>query len=389
MNEPLITCPNCGTEIELTEALAAPLNAKVEAAHQAQLAELQAQLRRETEALVARAEKKTREDTSLERKILERELADERERRTAAQEAELALRNQKSALENRARELDLEVARRLDGERARLEEAIRRGIAEQHELKLREKEKLIDDLRRALEEAKRKSEQGSQERQGEVLEIDIQVELERRFPQDLISPVPKGARGADLLQEVRDGTAKACGLIIWETKNTKHWQPAWLDKLKQDQRVIGANLAVIVSAALPDGIVEFGRIDGVWVASLRAWPALALALREQLIQVAFAHAAADGKQEKMEFLYHYLAGDQFRSRVQAIVEAFTALQANLNQERRAMERVWKEREKQIERVLISTAGMYGEVRGIVGSSLPDMPALELQPIAGAVEDMRQ
>jgi hypothetical protein len=392
MSQPLITCPNCGTEIELTEALAAPLHARLEAAHQAQLAQMQAQFRREADArvraLVSQAEKKAREDSSLERQILERELADERERRDTAQKAELSLRRENAALENRARELDLEVARRVDTEKQRLEEAFRRSFAEQQDLKLKEKEKLIEDLRRALEEVKRKSEQGSQERQGEVLEIDVQAELERRFPQDVISPVPKGARGADLLQEVRDGT-RACGLIIWETKNTKHWQPAWLDKLKQDQRCVGANLAVMVSTALPDGIVEFGRIDGVWVANLRTWPALALTLREQLIQVAFAHAAADGKHEKMEFLYDYLAGDRFRSRVQAIVEAFTALQSQLNRERVAMQRIWKEREKHIERVLANTAEMYGEVRGIVGSSLPGISALELEPVAGMLEDMTE
>jgi hypothetical protein len=389
MSEPLITCPNCGTEIELTEALAAPLHAELEAAHQLELAETQARLRREAEALVSRAQAKAREDASTEKRMLECELADERERRKAAQEAERELRKEKNALESRARDLDLEVARRVDAEKVRLEDGIRRTIAEQHDLKLKEKEKLIDDLRRALDEAKRKSEQGSQERQGEVLEVDVEAELKRRFPHDLISPVAKGARGADLVQEVRNGDGRSCGQIIWETKNTKHWQRSWLDKLKQDQRAAGANLAVIVSTALPDGIAEFGRVEGVWVASLRAWPALALALREQLVQVAFAHAAADGKHEKMELLYHYLAGDQFRSRVQAIVEAFTTLQSQLNRERVAMERIWKEREKQIERVLANTAGMYGEVRGLVGSSLAEVPALELAPIAGMVEDMTQ
>ena len=219
------------------------------------------------------------------------------------------------------------------------------------------------------------------------MEIDVQVELERRFPQDLIAAVAKGARGADLVHEVRDATLRACGTIVWETKNTRHWHAGWLDKLKEDQRAVGANLAVIVSTALPDGLVEFGRIDGVWVAGLRAWPALALALREQLIEVAFAHAAADGKHEKMEFLYRYLSGDQFRRRIEATVEAFTALQTGLNRERTAMERIWKEREKQIERVLANTAGMYGEVRGIVGSTLPAVPALELDAVAGMVEDM--
>lgn len=389
MNGPLITCPKCGTEIELTEALAAPLHAKLEAAHQTELARMQAHFREETDArlkvLVDEAEKKVRADASFEKQVLELQLADERSRREAAQRAELALRQEKIALENRARELDLEVARRLDTEKQQLAESLRRGFAEQHDLKLKEKEKLIDDLRRALEEAKRKTEQGSQDGQGEVLEIDVQSELERRFPHDVISPVPKGVRGADLVQEVRDGV-RACGLIVWETKNTKRWQAGWLDKLKEDQRAVGASLAVLVSATLPDGIVEFGRIDGVWIASLRAWPALALALREQLIRVAFAHVASEGKHEKMEFLYQYLAGDQFRGRVQAIVEAFTTLQSQLNRERSAMERIWKEREKQIERVLVNTAGMYGEVRGIVGSSLPGIAILELEPAAGAIEE---
>jgi hypothetical protein len=389
MSEPIITCPNCGTEIELSAAIAASLHAELECTHQEELARMQAQLRREAETMASRAEKKAREDAALEKTVLQRELADERARRATAQQAELALRAEKSALESRARELDLEVARRVDVEKHQLGQSIRRGIVEQHDLKLKEKEKVIDDLRRSLDEAKRKSEQGSQERQGEVLEIDVQAELERRFPHDIISPVLKGARGADLLHEVRDDAARPCGLIVWETKNTKRFQPAWLSKLKDDQRAVGANLAVLVSTALPDGVVEFDRIDGVWVVSLRAWPALALALREQLITVAFAHTAAEGKHEKMELLYRYLAGDQFRDRVAAIVEAFSALQSSLSRERVAMERIWKEREKQIERALAGTAGMYGEVRGILGSSLPSVPALELDPTAGMLEDMRQ
>jgi hypothetical protein len=188
------------------------------------------------------------------------------------------------------------------------------------------------------------------------------------------------------VHEVRDGTLRVCGTIVWEMKNTRHWQPAWIDKVKADQRAIGANLAVLVSTALPDSLVEFGRIDGVWVAGLRAWPALAVALREQLIEVAFAHAAAEGKSEKMELLYHYLAGDQFRRRIEATVEAFTALRDGLTGKRNAMERIWNEREKQIERVLANTAGMYGEVRGMVGSTMPPVPALDLDAAAGRFED---
>lgn len=369
VNAHTIVCPSCGAEIPLSDALAE-------------------QFRHENEvrlkALGEQLEQKARGDFALQRRLLEDQLAEEREKREAAQQAELLLRKEQRALDERVLEIDLEVARRVDADKQGLAESIRRAFSEEHELKVKEKNRLIDDLRRALDEARRKSEQGSQERQGEVLEIDVQAELERRFPQDLIAPVPKGARGADLVHEVRDAGLRVCGSIVWETKNTRRWQPAWLDKLKQDQRAVGAALAVIVSTALPDGITEFGRIDGVWVTGLRAWPALAVALREQLVAVAFARAAADGRHEKTEFLYRYLSGDQFKSRIEATVEAFTALQSGLQRERTAMQRIWSEREKQIERVLANTAGMYGEVRGILGSSVPAVPALELAAAAGTL-----
>jgi hypothetical protein len=364
MTATTIACPNCGAEIALDAAFAERFRHD----NEARLAGL-------AEAANAQA----RESFALERRFLEARLAEERHKCETAQQAELALRHEKSAVDERARALDLEVARRLDAERQRL--------ADEQSLKVKERDRLIGELRQSLEMARRKSEQGSQERQGEVLELDVQAELERRFPQDLIAPVAKGARGADLVHAVRDRGLRLCGTIVWEVKNTRHWQAAWLDKLKHDQRTIGAGLAVIVSAALPDGVVEFGRVDGVWVAGLRAWPALAVALREQLLAVAFAQAAAEGRNEKMDLLYDYLSGDGFKSRVEAMVEAFTALQAGLSRERAAMERIWKEREKQIDRVLANTSRMYGEVRGILGSSLPPVPALELDAVA-AVEDRR-
>jgi hypothetical protein len=371
MNTTLITCPNCGTEIPLSEAF-------------------EEQFRHENEvrvaAIAAEAQARARADFARERQFFEALVADERKKREEAQQAELELRKEKSAIEDRARELDLEVARRLDRERGELAASLRRDLVAEQDLKLKEKDKLIDELRCDLDMARRKSEQGSTQRQGEVLEIDVEAELRHRFPQDVIVPVSKGMRGADLVHEVRDAGLHACGTIVWELKNTRNWHPAWLDKVKGDQRSIGANLAVIVSTALPDGIVEFGRIDGVWVAGLRAWPALALALREQLLQVGFAHAAAHGKNEKMECLYGYLAGDQFKGRIEAMVEAFTALRHGLDGERRAMERIWREREKQIERVLVNTAGLYGEVRGIVGATVPSVPALELDPVAGQLAD---
>jgi hypothetical protein len=201
MNATMITCPVCGAEIPLSEALTE-------------------QFRHENEArlkvLSGQAEQKARADFAVEKQFLEDQLADERLRCREAQQAELELRKERGVVEARARELDLEVARRVDGEKQRL--------AEQQDLRLKEKDKLIEDLRTALDDAKRKSEQGSQERQGEVLEIDIEAELARRFPQDAILPVAKGARGADLVHEVRDRTLRVCGTIVWEIKNTRHWQ---------------------------------------------------------------------------------------------------------------------------------------------------------------------
>lgn len=373
-----LKCPNCGHPIAVSEALAAQVRAEVEAEARAREAE-------RIRAAAAQAEARAREQTAAELKLLREQLAEQQKKAREAQQAELEVRKKAQALEERARELDLEIVRRLDAEKQRLEEAIRRTAREEQALKMKEKDKQIEDLKKLLEEAKRKSEQGSQELQGEVLELDLQAELERRFPHDVIRPVPKGARGADLVQEVRNGALQSCGAIIWETKNTRHWQPAWIAKLKEDQREAKANLAVLVSVTLPEGFGEFGQVEGVWVASLRVWPALAVALREQLIQVAFAHAASEGKHEKMELLYRYLAGDQFRARVQGIVEAFTELQNQVDRERRTMERLWREREKQIERVITNTVGMYGEMRGIVGATMPEIPVLSLEGVAGLLE----
>jgi len=373
-----ITCPSCGHRFPVSDALSAQIRDTMEANLRA---DFDKRLKRE----IAQAEKQAREQLAPELKLLAEQLAEARRKAADAQQAELALRKKAEAVEERARELDLEVSRRLDAERQRLEESLRRAAGEEQALKLREKDKQIEDLKKLVEEMKRKSEQGSQERQGEVLELDIEERLAALFPHDSVRPVPKGMRGADLVQEVCGSGGQVCGTIVWETKNTRNWSPAWIDKLKEDQRAMGASLAVLVSVALPAEVRDFGRIGGVWVASLAAWPALTVALREQLIAVAFARATAEGRQEKMALLYDYLSGEAFRQRVEAIVEAFTAMQAQLHGERRAMERLWREREKQIERVITHTAGMYGEVRGLVGASLPEIPALTLEGVAGLIE----
>jgi hypothetical protein len=216
------------------------------------------------------------------------------------------------------------------------------------------------------------------ETQGEALELDLEANLSIHFPHDEIAPVSKGIRGADVIQTVNNQSMVGCGSIIWETKNTKAWNSGWIDKLKDDQRSIGANLAVLVSTELPEGIKAFGEVDGVWVTSVASYVPLAMALRQQLIQVTFARGASKGKSEKMEMVYEYLTGDAFRHKVEAIVETFVGMQDQLNKEKRAYTRLWKEREKQIERIIENTAGMYGDVRGLIGSSVPEIKALTLE-----------
>jgi hypothetical protein len=442
MNDTVINCPNCGSEIALAEVLTARLHAEFDAEYHARtnaavaeaerrkqqelqpmLDTLQQQLKRlggqaqeaeqreldqrrrmlemeqqqrtsldrarleieerlhkEEEAkmqrLQAQTEQQVRQDVALEKKLLETRLAEEQQKTAAALTAEFELRQKADILEERQRNLDLEVARRLDSQKSTWEATLRTSFAEEHDLKLKEKEKQIADLGRLLGDARRKTEQGSQELQGEVFEIDIQSAIERQFLQDVIRPVPKGRHGADLIQEVRDVALQPCGSIIWEFKNTKHWQTSWIDKLKADQRDAGAAIAVLVSVTLPDGMRSFAQVNGVWVCNLSHYLALGTALRDQLIQVAFVRVAAHGKSEKMEMLYQYLAGDEFRHRVEGILDAFTMLRDQLDKERRAMNKHWAEREKQLEKVIHNTTGMYGSLQGIIGKGLPVIPALE-------------
>lgn len=376
-------------EIELARKTVALEEAQRTLAERVRM-ETEEKLRKETEsrvqALVAEAATRARSEADLELKVARDQVADQQNRLMEAQRQELALRQQAAQLEERARTIDLEIARRLQEDKARLEESIRRSIAEEQSLKLAEKDKQVDDLKKLIEEMRRKSEQGSQETQGEVLELDIQAVLAARFPIDEIREVKKGARGADLVQVVRNDTLAECGSIVWEAKNAKNWQPAWTTKLKDDQREAGAALAVLVTAALPEGVRSFAYHDGVWVADLVSYPALAAVLRHQLIEVVRARAISSGVSAKMEALYSYLSGHEFRHRVEAIVEAFTAMQAQLAREKRAMAKQWAEREKQIERVVNSTTGMYGALAGIVGSSLPAIPALEMDATSETEED---
>jgi hypothetical protein len=300
----------------------------------------------------------------------------------ASQQQELELRKQKRSIEEREKALELELTRKLDEERLKIEEAITRRLDEQHRLRDAEKDKKLQDAIKANDELRRKLEQGSQQTQGEVMELQLQQLLSNAFPEDQIEPVPKGVNGADLIQRISSRTGNPCGTIMWETKRTKSWSDSWLQKLKDDQRVLKAEIAILVSDALPRDCENFKHVSGVWITNSQCALSLAFALRLQLIEVEMTKLAAVGKNEKMEILYRYLSGSEFRQRVEAIVEAFVEMQDELQEERRIAERRWAKREKQIQRVIANTSGMYGDLQGLIGTSLQAIPAL----MASTAED---
>ena len=292
------------------------------------------------------------------------------------QKTELDLRRKEQALEERAQAMELEVQRKLDAERKAIAAETAQRLTEEHRLKEQELEKVIRDLGNQLEDAKRTAEQGSQQTQGEVLELEVEQFLRVTFPHDDIQPVPKGKRGADVVHTVYTPTGLHCGTIIWESKRTKRWDDGWVGKVKDDQREAKGDVAVIITETLPKDIKMFGVKEDLWVTSYACLPGIAHALRSQVVAVALMRKAGQGKDEKMEVLFNFLTGPEFRNRVQSITETFFNMKADLDRERLVYERHWNQREKQIDRVLLNTAGMYGDLQGLIGPSMLAIPALE-------------
>lgn len=338
-------------------------------------ARVQEQLSQERKKLEAEAKKRAEEAVSVEVKDMREQLREHQEKLQKAEEAELALRKRERELEQKERSVELETARRIAAERQKVEEETAKRLEEEHRLKDAEKDKKLQDAIKANEELRRKLQQGSQQAQGEVLELQIEELIETNFLGDRIEPVPKGVNGADVIHRVYSRRGDGCGVIVWESKRTKVWSDSWIQKLKDDLRLVKGDVAVLVSEALPKGVENFALVNGIWVTSPSCALGLAMALRGQLIEVATTKLAAVGKNEKMEVLYHYLSGSEFRQRVEAIVESFVDMQKDLQAERRTAERQWSKREKQIHRVIANTAGMYGDLQGIIGTSLQTIPAL--------------
>jgi hypothetical protein len=420
MTEPTIICPNCKTEIRLTESLAAPLLETTRKQFELKLAQkdtdiaareqiardkerelsearskldeqvvdqVQAQLKEDRVRITAEAEKKAIQAAAsdLEQKAREvtdlQEVLKSREAKLAeAQKSQADLIKKQRELDDAKRELELTVEKRVQEGLDATRQQAKKEAEDEQKLKVMEKEQTIAAMQKQIEDLKRRAEQGSQQLQGEVQELELENLLRAKFPFDSIEPVPKGEFGGDVLQRVTNQKGQPTGTILWEFKRTKNWSDAWLVKLRGDQRAAKAEIAVIVSQALPQGVETFEMVAGVWVTHPRAALPVAMILRQTLLDLALARQANEGQQTKTEMVYQYLIGSRFRLRVEAIVEAFSTMQEDLDKERKAIMKQWAKREAQIERVMGATVGMYGDLQGIAGKSLQEIEGLELQAL---------
>ena len=408
--ESKINCPHCGGEIDVQHVLAHQLEEDIKKTYNSQLAseklkfENQAKQletekiafkekkKRENELFQDRLDAKVKEEKALlevklkakleqekgeEFKLLEKELNEQSEKLKdlSRSKAEISkLIREKSELKEA---IEAEAQKSLNQQLIEEKEKIRKIEQEKNELVVREMQKQLDDQKKLTEEMKRKQEQGSMQMQGEVQELAIEDWLTTNFPLDTIEEIKKGARGGDCIQVVHTRNRQNCGTIYYESKRTKDFQPSWIEKFKNDIREKGADIGVLVTEAMPSDMERMGLKEGIWICTYEEFKALSLALRESIILVSNASIAQENKGDKMHLLYDFLTSKTFTMQVEAIVEGFTQMKIDLDSEKRAMQRIWKQREKQIEKVITNTIDMYGSVKGIAGSAIPEVKALEL------------
>jgi len=416
MAEPTITCPKCKNEIKLTESLAAPLVDTIKQDFEKRLAQkdldlssrekaltdgqallakakegvdeqVARQLKTERTKIAAEEAKKARQAASDELERKGKELSDIQEilakneaKLAEAQKAHADVLKKQRELDDAKRELELTIEKRVQETSASIREKAQKDAEANLGLRLQESAIKMASMSKTIEELNRKVEQGSQQLQGEALELQLESTLRARFPHDQIEPVPKGEHGGDILQRVSGPAGTSCGTILWESKRTKNWSDGWLAKLRDDQRSAKAEVSVIVSSVLPKGVETFGQIDDVWITHPRAIIPVAFSLRHMLIEVNCARQTGIGQQTKMELVYNYLTGPQFQLRVRAIVEAFSSMQSDLVKEKQVIMKQWEKRQKQIDLVIESTTGMYGDLQGIAGKTLQEIDGLEFKSL---------
>ncbi|HEY5967856.1 MAG TPA: DUF2130 domain-containing protein [Chitinophagaceae bacterium] len=378
-----IKCPNCSHEFALGEVEAEEYKKELQQKMATFLKQKDDEYRRKAEelerqksAIEESTRKKVIDETNAKVKSLEEESKQKSQQLQDMQKKELELLRERNELEQRTKNLDFEIEKRLLEDRKKIEHEISQREHQLFDLKFKEKELQLEGLKKTIEELKRKSEQGSMQQQGEAGEILLEEILRDYFPYDTLEEVGKGVEGADCILIVRNSKGTECGKIIFESKRTKTWSNTWIDKLKNDMRSQQADIAILVTQAFPKGMDCFGQKDGVWVASFKEIISLTVALRNAIIQISETRRSDENKGEKMQMLYTYLTGTEFRQQIEAIVEGFMAMKQSITKERIQMEKIWKEREKQLDKVLLNTSGLYGSIKGIAGASVQDIPLLE-------------
>jgi len=415
MPDQTIICPHCSQSIPLNQALSEQIKHELEhqfeAEHRVKLELLEKQTRTveeskkqladqkssldetlklrleaEKQKLWQLAQEKAKENSSIEIKDYQEQLKENSRKLEEAQKNELELRKQSRELEEQKKNLDLELQRRLDSERQKLIEETKKKEAEEFRMKLLEKDKQVEIMQKTIEDLRRQSQQGSMQIQGEVQEDELKQLLSTTFFTDTVSDVPTGIKGGDVIQIVNNSLGQKAGVILWESKNTKAWSNDWVTKLKQDQGAAGADVCLLVTRVLPDDVQGFGVRNGVWILEYQYIIPLVTTLRFHLLELSKLKQSVVGRDQKMEYLYQYISGNQFKNRVESIVLAFSTMKSELEAERRAMERIWHKRNQQIERVITNTAGLYGDMQGILGASLPSIQSLDLPESELQIED---
>lgn len=401
-----ITCPNCDHQFDVEQALAGKIQQKLledlevekrkmnalMATKEAKLNEARAQFeekrKNENEIFKQKLEQALKQKETLLEQNIHKEFemkmkaqADEldlkRKQVLELKETEIQLEKMKTQLQEQEKEIELRFQKQMRQELLEKEEKIRKAEAEKTELQLREKDKMLADQKKLIEEMKRKSEQGSMQLQGEIQELAIEEFLISNFPFDIIEEIKKGARGGDCLQVVQTRESADCGKIYYESKRTKEFQPAWIEKFKSDIRRIGADIGVIVTQAYPKGMNRLGLVNGVWVCSFDEFKSLSHVLRDSIIKIHSVKNTQLNKGDKMEMLYSYLTSNEFKLHIEGIVEGFSQMQSDLQREKNAMQKLWNQREKQIQKVLLNTTSMYGSIKGLAGNAIGTIDSLEL------------
>jgi hypothetical protein len=410
MDNTQIKCPNCGTAIDVQDILAHQLEDDIKQKYQAQLAEekkkysaefdklnqekeaFELKKKQENELFQDRLDKQLKEQSKTIEEKLKLKFKEEQSEQFDALQKELnekseqikELNRTKAEIEKLKREKDelkevaeAEAQKRLNEQLQLEKEKIRKSEEDKNELKFKEYQKKIDDQKALVEEMKRKQDQGSMQLQGEVQELAIEEWLAATFPLDTIDEIKKGARGGDCIQIVNTRELQNCGTIYYESKRTKDFQPSWIDKFKADIREKGANIGVLVTEVMPSDMDRMGQKNGIWICNYEEFKGLSNVLRESIIQINNALSSQENRGDKMHMLYDYLTSTTFHMQVEAIVEGFSSMKTALDSEKRAMARIWKEREKQIEKVITNTIDMHASIRGIAGNAIQAVKALEL------------